>query len=67
MSTPRPRKRRPRALEVEGSLWVAVAGEPLGGHARMGLLRAVAEHGSITQAARALGISYRVRGMPSMP
>jgi len=59
MSTPRPRKRRPRALEVEGSLWVAVAGEPLGGHARMALLCAVAEHGSITQAARALGISYK--------
>jgi molybdate transport system regulatory protein len=59
MSTPRPRKRRSHALEVEGSLWVAVAGEPLGGHARMGLLRAVAEHGSITQAARAMGISYK--------
>jgi molybdate transport system regulatory protein len=59
MSTTRSRTRRPRPLQVEGSLWVAVGGEPLGGHGRMALLRAVAEHGSITQAARALGISYK--------
>ncbi|MEN9418476.1 MAG: hypothetical protein RI988_2096 [Pseudomonadota bacterium] len=59
MSTRRTHTRRPRPLQVEGSLWVAVAGEPLGGHGRMALLRAVAERGSITQAARALGISYK--------
>lgn len=59
MSTARSSTRRPRPLQVEGSLWVAVGGEPLGGHGRMALLRAVAEHGSITHAARALGISYK--------
>jgi len=40
-------------------MWIAVDGQPLGGHGRMALLRAVAEHGSITQAARAFGMSYK--------
>ena len=51
--------RKPSPLRVQGSLWIAVDGEPLGGHGRIALLRAVAEHGSITQAARAFGISYK--------
>ncbi len=46
-------------MQVKGSLWISVDGEPLGGHGRMALLRAVAEHGSITQAARAFGMSYK--------
>jgi molybdate transport system regulatory protein len=46
-------------MQVKGSLWLSVDGEPLGGHGRMALLRAVAEHGSITQAARAFGMSYK--------
>lgn len=46
-------------MQVKGSLWLAVDGEPLGGHGRMALLRAVAEQGSITQAARAFGMSYK--------
>lgn len=51
--------RKPPPLRVRGSLWVDVEGQALGGHGRMALLRAVAEQGSITQAARALGISYK--------
>ncbi len=50
--------RRP-ALQVRGSRWIAVGEQPLGGHGRMALLRAVAEQGSITQAARAFGMSYK--------
>lgn len=51
--------RKPPPLGVKGSLWVDVDGQALGGQGRMALLRAVAEQGSITQAARALGISYK--------
>ncbi len=56
------RSRRPARsppLQVRGSLWLAVDGQPLGGHGRIALLRAVAEQGSITQAARAFGMSYK--------
>jgi molybdate transport system regulatory protein len=47
------------ALEVSGSLRLAASGQPLGGHGRMALLRAVAEQGSITRAAKAVGMSYK--------
>jgi molybdate transport system regulatory protein len=33
---------------VQGSLWIEAGGRSLGGHGRMALLQAVAEHGSIT-------------------
>ena len=46
-------------LEVKGSLWITADGESLGGHGRMALLRAVVAHGSITQAAKAFGMSYK--------
>lgn len=46
-------------LEVRGSLWIAVDGASIAGHGRIDLLRAVAEHGSITQAAKAFGMSYK--------
>lgn len=54
-----PRRRRPSPLALRGSLWIAVGQQSLGGHGRVGLLRAIAEHGSITHAARAFGISYK--------
>ncbi|MCD6735039.1 MAG: TOBE domain-containing protein [Burkholderiaceae bacterium] len=54
-----PRRSRTPRLEARGSLWITADGESLGGHGRMALLRAVAEQGSITQAARAFGISYK--------
>ena len=54
-----PSRRPPPPLELGGSLWITAGGQSLGGHGRVGLLRAVAEHGSITQAARAFGMSYK--------
>jgi len=54
------KKRRSRnQLEVHGALWLSAGGESLAGHGRIELLRAVAEHGSITQAAKAFGMSYK--------
>ncbi len=50
---------RPAPMRVQGSLWVSVGERSLGGHGRMALLQAVAEQGSITQAARAFGMSYK--------
>lgn len=59
-SATRSPRRAPQApLQVKGSLWVSAGEQPLGGHGRMALLRAVAEQGSITQAARAFGMSYK--------
>ena len=55
----RPRRGKGQRLALRGLLWMAVGDQSLGGPGRMGLLRAVAEHGSITQAAKAFGISYK--------
>lgn len=55
-----PKRAKPRQrLELSGGVWLSFGGRPLGGHDRIGLLRAVAEHGSITQGAKAAGISYK--------
>lgn len=54
-----PRQKRKKRLELQGEVWVAVGGETLGGQQRFGLLRAVAEQGSITHAAKAVGLSYK--------
>jgi len=56
--TTRRRKAKGR-LELQGSLWITVDGENLGGRERMNLLRAVAGQGSITRAAKAHGVSYK--------
>lgn len=47
------------SIRLQGSLWLTVAGENFGGHGRMALLASVAACGSITQAARSLGMSYK--------
>jgi molybdate transport system regulatory protein len=47
------------AMQVEGALSVIADGHPLGGRGRMALLREIDAQGSITRAARALGISYK--------
>lgn len=52
-------RQRQGRLELGGSLWITAGGRSLGGHGRMALLRAVAEQGSITHAARACGMSYK--------
>ena len=52
-------RRKNQRLELKGLLWMAVGDRSLGGPGRMGLLRAVAEQGSITHAAKAFGMSYK--------
>ena len=47
------------AMELQGNVWLTVGGQKLGGQDRMALLAAIAEHGSITAAAKAVGLSYK--------
>jgi molybdate transport system regulatory protein len=54
-----PRQKKARRLELQGAVWLAVGDESLAGRDRMALLRAVAEQGSITHAAKAVGLSYK--------
>jgi len=44
---------------LHGKLWLTMNGQHLGGPDRVALLAAIATHGSITQAARAVGMSYK--------
>lgn len=46
-------------LELQGAIWFRAGGRDLGGKDRIALLAAIAEHGSITAAARAVGLSYK--------
>lgn len=50
---------KPKPIELRGSVWMTVGGENLGGHGRIDLLAQIAESGSITQAAKAIGMSYK--------
>lgn len=53
------RKRKNETIALDGAVWMTIGGQNLGGQSRVGLLRAIAEHGSITQAAKAIGMSYK--------
>lgn len=44
---------------LDGTVWMTIAGSLLGGRSRMALLKAVDQAGSITHAAKAVGISYK--------
>lgn len=46
-------------IALEGALWMTVGGENLGGAARIALLGAIGRCGSITQAAKAVKLSYK--------
>ena len=46
-------------IELRGSVWMTVGGRDLGGSGRVELLTQIAQHGSITQAAKAMGMSYK--------
>jgi molybdate transport system regulatory protein len=46
-------------IELHGSVWMTVGGEKLGGEGRIALLAKIAECGSITQAAKAIKMSYK--------
>lgn len=50
---------RKKTIELRGSVWMAVGDESLGGRGRIDLLAQIAESGSITQAAKAIGMSYK--------
>ena len=56
---PARRKQTPDPLALQGAVWLTVGRENLAGRDRIGLLRAITEQGSITQAARAVGMSYK--------
>ncbi|HCL76778.1 MAG TPA: molybdenum-dependent transcriptional regulator, partial [Pseudomonas sp.] len=46
-------------VELHGSIWLTVDGEKFGGPDRVTLLAKIAECGSITQAAKAIKMSYK--------
>lgn len=48
-----------KSIELQGSVWMTVGGENLGGSGRIELLARIAECGSITQAAKAIKMSYK--------
>lgn len=50
---------RGESIELRGSLWMTVGGENFGGPGRVELLARIAECGSITQAAKAMKMSYK--------
>ena len=47
-----------KSIELRGSLWMMVGDQNFGGPVRIALLACIAECGSITQAARAIKMSY---------
>lgn len=51
---------RPRSgVELDGTLWLQQGGSPLGGADRVALLEAIGETGSMTAAAKVVGVSYK--------
>lgn len=46
-------------MKLEGRFWITHNGRSLGGRGRIELLSRIAESGSITQAAKAMGMSYK--------
>jgi len=56
---PSRRRKTPEQLSLQGEVWLAMGDKELGGSSRMDLLAAVAAQGSITQAAKAVGLSYK--------
>ena len=46
-------------MQLEGQFWITHNGKNLAGQSRIELLTKIANSGSITQAAKAVGISYK--------
>lgn len=46
-------------LELDGAIWFRSGSQDWGGRERIALLAAIGEHGSITAAAKAVGLSYK--------
>ncbi|OJA41178.1 molybdenum-dependent transcriptional regulator [Burkholderia ubonensis] len=59
MSPDPPPPSRTEPLELGGELWLRAGAQMLGGSTRIALLAAIGETGSITRAAKAVGISYK--------
>ncbi|KWN81331.1 molybdenum-dependent transcriptional regulator [Burkholderia ubonensis] len=59
MSADPPPPSRTEPLELDGELWLRAGAQMLGGSTRIALLAAIGETGSITRAAKAVGISYK--------
>ncbi len=55
----KPPKKEPAGLAVQGGLWLESNGKTLLGAQRIDLLEAIEKHGSITQAAQAISLSYK--------
>ena len=49
----------PPSVELSGSIWFRSGQQNWGSQKRMALLAAIAEHGSISAAAKAIGLSYK--------
>lgn len=52
-------RKGPDALTICSKIWIDVGGEPVFGRGRRFLLEAIDRHGSISQAAKEISISYR--------
>lgn len=48
-----------KQVALQGEVWITLDGQDFGGHQRVELLASIAEHGSITQGAKAIGMSYK--------
>lgn len=48
-----------KQVALQGEVWITLDGESFGGRLRVQLLASIAEHGSITQGAKAIGMSYK--------
>lgn len=48
-----------RAMQVRSKLWIEVNGEPVFGRGRHMLLEGIEKYGSISQAAKAIDVSYK--------
>ena len=52
-------KKKSKPIKIQGSVWMTVDGQSFGGRGRIDLLAKIAEHGSITHAAKSLEMSYK--------
>ena len=48
-----------KQVDLQGEVWITLDGQSFGGHQRVALLASIAEQGSITRAAKAIGMSYK--------
>jgi molybdate transport system regulatory protein len=56
-------KTKTKSLAVRSKVWLEAEGKPIMGEGRMDMLEAIQRYGSILQASKATGVSYRkIRG-----